>query len=85
MKRKTKELLNLIAKKKKEIRQQKFEKAIHEHTMKRRRNSCPLTEEEEREFNRMVREGLHLLQIDKRADEKLNKDVAKVHKQLFGY
>ena len=82
MKSKTKELLNLISNKKKEIRQQKFDKAIHEYAQKHHHT---LTREEEREFNRMVREGMHLLQIDKRADEKLNKDVAKIHKQMFGY
>lgn len=82
MKSKTKELLNLIAKKKKEIRQQKFEKAIHEHAQK---NHRPLTREEEREFNQMIREGQHLLMIDRRADAALTKDAAKIHKQMFGY
>ena len=85
MKAKTLNLLNLISNKKKEIREAKRNKAIHEHTMKRRINSRPLTREEEREFNRMVREGQHLLMIDKRADEKLNKDVNNIHKHLFGY
>lgn len=82
MKAKTANLLKLISTKKKEIRQQKFEKAIHEHA---KRNHRPLTREEEREFNQMIREGNRLLAIDKRADEALNKDVAKIHKQLFGY
>ena len=85
MKTKTANLLNLIAKKKKEIREQRINKVIHEHTMKRRRNSRPLTEEEEREFDRMVREGMYLLQVDKRADEQLTKDVNNIHKHLFGY
>lgn len=82
MKAKTKALLTLIETKKKEIREQKFEKAIHEHAMKHHHT---LTREEEREFQQMIREGQRLLQIDKRADERLNKDVAKIHKQLFGY
>ena len=85
MKAKTANLLKLIKAKKAEIRKQKFEKAIHEHTIKRREHSRPLTREEEREFQQMIREGQRLLQIDKRADERLNKDVAKIHKQLFGY
>lgn len=82
MKAKTKALLNLISQKKKEIKQQRFDKAIHEHA---KRNHRPLTREEEREFQAMIREGQRLLEIDKRADEQLNKDVAKIHKQMFGY
>lgn len=82
MKAKTANLLKLISIKKKEIREQKFNKAIHEHT---KRNHKPLTKEEEREFNKMVKEGMHLLQMDKRADEALNNDVNKIHKQLYGY
>ena len=85
MKTKTANLLTLISNKKKEIREAKRNKAIHEYTMKRRESLRPLTKEEEREFQAMVKEGMHLLQIDKRADEQLNRDVAKVHKQLFGY
>ena len=82
MKAKTLNLLNLISNKKKEIREAKRNKAIHEHAMK---NRHPLTREEEMEFQRMVKEGQHLLQIDKRADEQLNKDVNNIHKHLFGY
>ena len=82
MKAKTLNLLKLIKAKKAEIRKAKFDKAIREHAQK---NHHPLTREEEREFQAMVREGNRLLQIDKRADEKLNKDVAKIHKQMFGY
>lgn len=82
MKAKTKTLLTLIETKKKEIREQKFEKAIHEHAMKHHHT---LTREEEMEFQRMVKEGQRLLEIDKRADEQLNKNVAKIHKQMFGY
>lgn len=82
MKAKTANLLKLISTKKAEFRKAKFDKAIHEHAQK---NHRPLTREEEIEFNRMIREGQHLLEIDKRADEKLNKDVAKIHKQMFGY
>lgn len=81
MKAKTANLLKLISTKKKEIRQQKFERAIHEHAM---RNHKPLTKEEEREFQRMVREGMYLLEVDKRADKQLNKDVSKINRQLFG-
>ena len=82
MKSKTKELLTLISNKKKEIREEKRNKAIHEYAVKHHRT---LTREEEKEFQQMIREGQHLLMIDKRADEKLNKDVAKIHKQMFGY
>ena len=82
MKAKTKALLTLIETKKKEIREQKFEKAIHEHAMKHHHT---LTREEEKEFQRMVSEGQHLLMIDRRADAALTKDAAKIHKQLFGY
>lgn len=82
MKAKTLNLLNLIKAKKAEIRKQKFEKAIHEHAM---RNHRPLTREEEKEFQQMIREGNHLLEIDRRADEALNKDVNNIHKHLFGY
>lgn len=82
MKAKTLNLLNLIKSKKDEIRKEKRDKAIHEYAVKHHRT---LTREEEREFQQMIREGQRLLQIDKRADERLNKDVAKIHKQLFGY
>ena len=82
MKTKTLNLLTLISKKKKEIREEKRNKAIHEYAVKHHHT---LTREEELEFNQMVRKGQHLLMIDKRADEKLNKDVAKIHKQMFGY
>lgn len=81
MKTKTANLLKLISTKKAELRKAKFEKAIHEHA---KRNHKPLTKEEEREFNRMVREGLYLLEVDKRADRQLNKDVSKINRQLFG-
>ena len=82
MKAKTLNLLKLISIKKKEIREEKRNKAIHEYAQKHHRS---LTEEEEKEFQAMVRESMHLLQIDKRADEQLNRDVAKIHKQMFGY
>ena len=82
MKAKTLNLLNLISEKKKEIRKEKRDKAIHEYAQK---HHHPLTEEEEREFRAMVREGNHLLEIDKRADAQLNKDVNNIHKHLFGY
>lgn len=82
MKAKTLNLLNLISNKKKEIRKAKRDKAIHEYAVKHHHT---LTREEEREFQAMIREGQRLLEIDKRADEQLNKDVAKIHKQMFGY
>lgn len=82
MKKRTANLLKLISTKKAEFRKAKFEKAIHEHAM---RNHRTLTREEEREFQQMIREGNHLLQIDKRADEALNRTMDKVHKRMFGY
>ena len=82
MKVKTANLLKLISTKKAEFRKAKFEKAIHEHA---KRNHRILTKEEEREFNQMIREGNHLLEIDRRADAQLNKDVNNIHKHLFGY
>ena len=82
MKSKTLNLLNLIKSKKEEIRKEKRDKAIHEYAVKHHRT---LTREEEMEFQRMVREGQHLLMIDKRADEQLNRTIDKVHKRMFGY
>ena len=82
MKTKTLNLLNLIKSKKEEIRKEKRDKAIHEYAVKHHRT---LTREEEKEFQQMIREGQHLLMIDKRADEQLNKDINNIHKHLFGY
>lgn len=82
MKAKTLNLLNLIKSKKDEIRKEKRDKAFRKYAES---HSRTLTKEEEKEFNKMIREGQHLLQIDKRADEQLNKDVNNIHKHLFGY
>lgn len=82
MKTKTANLLNLISTKKEEMRKAKRDRIFREHA---KRNHHPLTREEEIEFNRMIREGQHLLEIDKRNDARLNKDVNKIHKQMFGY
>lgn len=82
MKAKTLNLLNLIKSKKDEIRKEKRDKAFRKYAES---HSHTLTEEEEREFKAMVREGQRLLEIDRRADKQLNKDVDKIHKQMFGY
>ena len=90
MKAKTKALLTLIETKKKEIREQKINKLIHEHTLKekqkRMENRTPFDEwydkQWERYDNRMSR---YYMELDKRIDAALTKDAAKIHKQMFGY
>lgn len=82
MKTKTLNLLNLIKSKKEEIRKEKRDKAIHEYAQKHHK---PLTKEEEREFQQMIREGNRLLAIDKRADDAANKAATKIRLQMFGY
>ncbi len=90
MKAKTKELLNLISKKKAEMREAKINALIHEHTLKekqkRMENRTPFDEWYdtwwERHEEKMSR---YYMELDRRIDERLNKDVAKIHKQLFGY
>lgn len=82
MKTKTANLLNLISTKKEEMRKAKRDHIFKEHA---ERNTRPFTKEEEREFQQMIREGNHLLQIDKRADIAANKNAAKIRFQMFGY
>ena len=81
MKAKTKQLLDLIHSKQKELREQRINKIIHQHTL----NWKPSIiydlawEKYEERMNRYYAE------LDKRIDAALNKDAAKIRKQLFGY
>lgn len=84
MKAKTKALLNLISQKKKEIRQQRFERAIHLHVLKEQERLSklvfdPAWEKREEQLSR------YYMELDKRIDAALNKDAAKIRKQLYGY
>lgn len=84
MKAKTKQLLDLIAKKKKELRAQKLDKAIIAHILKEQVRLSkivfdPIWEKYEERMSKYYAE------LDKRIDAKLTKDAAKIRKQLFGY
>lgn len=84
MKARTKYLLNLIETKKKEIREQRFNKAIHEHVLKEQARLSKVVFDPawERYEERMSR---YYMELDKRIDAALNKDAAKIRKQLYGY
>lgn len=84
MKAKTKALLNLISQKKKEIKQQRFDKAIHEHVLKEQARLAKIHFDPawERYEERMSR---YYMELDKRIDQALTKDAEKIHKQLYGY
>ena len=70
MKAKTKALLDLIQLKKKELKEQKrLSKIVFD----------PIWEKYEEKMSR------YYMELDKRIDAKLNKDAAKIRKQLFGY
>ena len=90
MKVKTKALLTLIETKKKEIREQKINK--HEHTLKenekqkRMENRTPFDEWYDKWWERHEEKmSRYYMELDKRIDQAINKDVEKIHRQLFGY
>lgn len=84
MKAKTRALLDLIQLKKKELKEQKINKLIHMHVLKEQKRLSkivfdPIWEKYEEKMSR------YYMELDKRIDAKLNKDAAKIRKQLFGY
>lgn len=90
MKAKTKALLTLIETKKKEIREQKINQLIHEHTLKekqrRMENRTPFDDWYEKWWDKQEqRLSNYYMELDKRIDAALTKDAAKIHKQMFGY
>ena len=84
MKAKTKQLLDLIHSKQKELREQRINKLIHEHVLKEqiRLSKIVFDSAWEKYEEKMSK---YYMELDKRIEKHMSENAIKIHKQLFGY